>query len=177
MERSWVRNCLAIGLAQGFLEPLEATSIHLIQRGIAMLLKFFPDRTFAPADIGRFNATIGFEFERIRDFLVMHYRHTERPGAFWDHCRALPLPDSLRERLDLFASYGRSLRDETELFPPQSWLSVMMSQNLVPRSYDPLADTLDAAQVDARLAQIRERVRSSAAAMPLHREVVDALHA
>jgi tryptophan halogenase len=176
-RQSWNRNCVALGLSAGFLEPLEATSIHLIQRGIAMLLKFFPDRTFARADIDRFNATIGFEFERIRDFLVMHYRHTEREGAFWDHCRALPLPDSLSERLDLFRGHGRILRDETELFPPQSWLSVMMSQNLVPRSHDPLADTLDEARIDARLAEIRERVSLSAAAMPLHRDVVDALHA
>lgn len=174
-RKSWNRNCVALGLSAGFLEPLEATSIHLIQRGIAMLLKFFPDKTFAKAERDRFNATLGFEFERVRDFLVMHYRHTERPGAFWDHCRELPVPDSLRERLDLFASHGRILRDETELFPPQSWLSVMIGQNLIPRSYDPLADTLDAGAIDAKLDDIRERVRSSVAAMPAHREVVGAL--
>jgi len=142
-RKAWNKNVVALGLAAGFLEPLEATGIHLIQRGIAMLLKFFPDRDFASADIDRYNRMLEFEFSRVRDFLLMHYTQTERGGAFWEHCRAMPLTDSLLEKTELFRSHGRILREDTELFPVISWLSVMVGQNIIPRRYDPLVDSLD----------------------------------
>ena len=118
----WSKNCVAIGLAAGFLEPLESTGIHLIQRGIALLLNYFPDRHFRQPDIDRYNRQIAFEYERIRDFLIVHYNKTEREGAFWDHCRNIELPESLKERLELFRSYGRIVVDQDELFTTQSWL-------------------------------------------------------
>ena len=171
-RKAWSRNCLALGLAAGFLEPLEATSIHLIQRGIAMLLKFFPDRNFEQADIDRYNRTQEFEFARARDLLLFHYRQTERPGPFWDHCRSMPLTDSLKERLDLFRSHGRILREETELFPIQSWLSVMIGQNVVPRGYDPLADTLDPRKVEETLEEMRQAILCCTDAMPSHADFI-----
>jgi tryptophan halogenase len=165
---AWKKNVVALGLAAGFLEPLEATSIHLIQRGIAMLLKFFPDRDFATADIERYNRMLESEFSRVRDFLLMHYSQTERTGPFWQHCRDIPLTETLREKIELFRSHGRILREETELFPVQSWLSVMVGQNIIPRRYDPLVDGLDAHKVQARLEELRSSVKDCVEAMPSH---------
>ncbi len=162
-----------MGLASGFLEPLEATSIHLIQRSVAMLLKFFPDKQFSRADIDRYNKIMEFEFGWVRDFLLMHYTHTERRGAFWDFCRTLPLTDSLREKIDLFQSHGRILREENELFPIMSWFSVMIGQNIIPRSYDPIVDALDAHKIEARLDEIFDRTRRGVEAMPMHWDFID----
>ncbi|MGB6485607.1 MAG: tryptophan halogenase family protein [Steroidobacteraceae bacterium] len=167
-KAAWNRNVVALGLAAGFLEPLEATSIHLIQRGIAMLLKFFPDRDFASADIDRYNRTLQAEFAHVRDFLLMHYSQTERNGPFWQHCRDIPLTETLRERIELFRSHGRILREETELFPVLSWLSVMVGQNLIPRRYDPLVDGLDSLKIQTRLEELRAAVKDSVEAMPSH---------
>ena len=171
-NKAWNKNCVALGLASGFLEPLESTSIHLIQRGIAMLLKFFPDRNFEAADIDRYNKIFEFEFGRVRDFLLLHYAHTERQGAFWDHCRNIPLTDSLQEKIDLFKSHGRILREDTELFPPQSWLYVMIGQAIRPRTYEPTVDTIDEAAIDANLNDIRAVVKKCAEAMPSHQDFI-----
>lgn len=165
---AWNKNVVALGLAAGFLEPLEATSIHLIQRGIAMLLKFFPDRDFAAADIDRYNRTLAAEFARVRDFLLLHYRQTERAGPFWQHCRDIPPTESLREKIELFRSHGRILREETELFPVLSWLSVMVGQDIIPRRYDPLVDGLDPRRIELRLEELRTAVQDCVAAMPSH---------
>jgi len=167
-KAAWHRNVVALGLAAGFLEPLEATSIHLIQRGIAMLLKFFPDRDFAAADIERYNRILEAEFSRVRDFLLLHYSQTGRNGAFWEHCRDIPLPDSLREKVELFRSHGRLLREDTELFPVLSWLSVMIGQNIIPRRYDPLVDGLDPGRIQRRLEELRSSVKDCVEAMPSH---------
>ncbi|MDE2182765.1 MAG: tryptophan 7-halogenase [Alphaproteobacteria bacterium] len=172
-KKAWVKNCLALGLASGFLEPLESTSIHLIQRGIAMLLKFFPNRDFEQADIDRYNRIFEFEFGRARDFLLMHYTHTRRDGAFWEHCRSIPLTDSLKEKIELFRSHGRILREDTELFPIQSWLFVMIGQGIAPRGYDPLADGLDAEKITTHLEEMRRTVKQCAAAMPSHQAFIE----
>ena len=167
-RKAWSRNVVALGLAAGFLEPLEATGIHLIQRGIAMLLKFFPDRDFATADVDRYNRMLESEFSRVRDFLLMHYTQTERSGAFWDHCRSMPLTDSLLEKIDLFRSHGRILREDTELFPVTSWLSVMVGQNIIPRRYDPLVDSLDPQKIQSRLEELRTGIKGCVETMPSH---------
>jgi tryptophan halogenase len=172
-RKAWNKNCVSLGLASGFLEPLEATSIHLIQRGIAMLLKFFPDLSFEQADAERYNKMLEFEFGRVRDFLLLHYTQTERKGAFWEHCRAIRLTDSLQEKIDLFRSHGRILREDTELFPIQSWLSVMIGQNIVPRRYDPITDSLDPLKVASKLDDIRSTVKVCAEAMPAHHDFIE----
>jgi tryptophan halogenase len=173
-KAAWNRNVVALGLAAGFLEPLEATSIHLIQRGIAMLLKFFPDRDFAAADIERYNRTLASDFGAVRDFLLLHYSQTERAGPFWQHCREMPLTGSLHEKIELFRSHGRILREEAELFPVLSWLSVLIGQNLVPRRYDPLVDGLDSRRIQSRLQELRSSVRASVDAMPPHWDFIQA---
>ena len=167
-KAAWNRNVVALGLAAGFLEPLEATSIHLIQRGIAMLLKFFPDRDFAAADIDRYNRTLESDFSAARDFLLMHYSQTQRVGPFWQHCREIPLTETLREKIELFRSHGRILREEAELFPVLSWLSVMVGQNIIPRRYDPLVDGLDTRRIQSRLEELRCAVKECVEAMPPH---------
>ncbi len=167
-RKAWSRNVVALGLAAGFLEPLEATGIYLIQRGIAMLLRFFPDRDCAAADIDRYNRVLELEFNGVRDFLLMHYTQTQRSGAFWEHCRAIPLTDTLREKIELFRSHGRILREDTELFPIMSWLSVMIGQNILPRLYDPLVDSVDPAKIQLRLDELRRDIRRCVASMPSH---------
>ncbi|NIK88660.1 tryptophan halogenase [Rhizomicrobium palustre] len=172
-KKIWEKNCVALGLSAGFLEPLESTSIHLIQRGIAMLLKFFPDRDFEQADIDRYNKILDFEFSRVRDFLLLHYTQTMREGPFWEHCRSIAFPDSLAEKADLFLSHGRILREDTELFPVQSWLFVMIGQGMRPRKYDPLVDSLDPEKILANLADIKTVVARAAEAMPSHQAFID----
>jgi tryptophan 7-halogenase len=168
-KRFWNKNCVAIGLSSGFLEPLESTSIHFIQRGIALLLSYFPDRHFNTADIDRYNKTITAEYERVRDFLVLHYGTTERDDSeIWRYCRNMDKPDSLKEKIDLFRSFGRLLREDNELFPLQSWLYVFVGQNVMPQTDDPLVDILDPDQVIDNLANIRGVIRQCAEVMPTH---------
>ena len=176
-RKTWSRNVVALGLAAGFLEPLEATGIYLIQRGIAMLLRFFPDRDFAAADIERYNRVLELEFSRVRDFLLMHYTQTERTGAFWDHCRSIQLTDTLLEKIELFRSHGRILREEAELFPVMSWLSVMVGQNIIPRRYDPLVDSLDAGKIHSRLEDLRADIKRCVESMPTHWDFIQGTRA
>ena len=172
-KRFWNRNCVAIGLSAGFLEPLESTSIHFIQRGITMLLALFPDRHFRAAESERYNKILGEEYERVRDFLVLHYSTTERSdGEMWSYCRNVVKPDSLQERIDLFRSHGRILRENFELFPTQSWLYVFVGQNIMPESDDPLVGVLDPQLVAENLANIRHVVRQCAQAMPTHEDYI-----
>ncbi|GAA0549343.1 tryptophan halogenase [Rhizomicrobium palustre] len=169
----WNKNVVALGLASGFLEPLESTSIHLIQRGIAQLLRLFPDRNFEPADRDTYNRLLGHEFERVRDFLILHYTTNEREDTpFWRHCKTIPQVDSLKERLELFRGYGRILREDSDLFPVQSWLFMYAGQGIKPRRHDPLADTLDPEVVRSTLENIKAVVSSCTKAMPTHQEFI-----
>ncbi len=170
-RRCWVKNCLAIGLSAGFLEPLESTGIHLIQRGIFVLLKLFPDRHFRQRDIDEYNRQLAFDYERARDFLVAHYHFTGRTGAFWQHCRSTELPDSLRERLELFGNHGRLMRDENELFSVQSWFHMLIGQGAETAGYDPFADSIGP-HPERALDEIREVVAGCAATMPAHEEFI-----
>jgi tryptophan halogenase len=172
-RKTWNKNCVSIGLAAGFLEPLESTSIHLVQRGVALLLKYFPDRRFEQADIDRYNSTCAFEYERIRDFLIAHYVMTEREDSeLWRHCRSVELPTSLQDRIALYSTYGRLERESDELFVPHSWQHLFVGQNLLPRTYDPMADILDERKILANLADLHDKVKRSAAYMPTHEEFI-----
>jgi tryptophan halogenase len=169
----WSRNCVAIGLAAGFVEPLESTAIHLIQSGISRLLSLFPDRGFDRAVIDEYSRNTRREYEQVRDFLVLHYRTTERRDTpFWRHCAALPSPEGLRHKLDIFNATGQIFREGEELFTEQSWLQVMVGQGLLPRRHHPLADHLPSAKLTEFLNSIRALIGGAVGQMTSHERFV-----
>ena len=171
----WVKNVVALGLASGFLEPLESTSIHLIQTGIARLLEMLPTRAFAPADTRRYNRLMAADFESIRDFLVLHFHMTERSDtAYWRELRAMPLPDSLSDRLDIYRATGRIFRESDELFTKTSWLAVLDGQEAPVDGEDPLALGIADDAAVARLARIAEASGAAVNRMPFHGDFIAA---
>ena len=136
------------------------------------MLNYFPDRNFRQADIDRYNRQIAFEYERIRDFIIVHYHKTEREGEFWRYCRNMELPESLKERIELFRSYGRIVIDKDELFTAQSWLYLLMGQGVEPSGYDPLADRLTPQGAQKALDEIRSVIARCAASMPAHQDFI-----
>ena len=170
-KKSWVKNVVALGLASGFLEPLESTSIHMVQSGIARLMTLFPSRSFDDLEIDRYNDLTIQEYTDIRDFLILHYNATERNNSdFWNYCRTMSIPDSLAYKLDMFRRNGRVLREHNELFTETSWLAVMVGQGVEARGYHPAADMLPDAETLERLAHMREVVANTAALLPTQRE-------
>ncbi|WP_426265324.1 tryptophan halogenase family protein [Sphingomonas sp. PWP1-2] len=171
-KKVWNRNVLAVGLAAGFLEPLESTSLHLVQSAITRLLALFPDRSFAQPDIDYYNATTATEYERIRDFLVLHYHATTRDDSpFWRHCAEMPIPDTLAERLALYRSRGRFFPVALDLFLEPSWVAVMEGQGVTPGQSDPMAG-LQFDTMAALLPRIRGAVAQAVKAMPTHADFI-----
>ncbi|WP_454714460.1 tryptophan halogenase family protein [Caulobacter segnis] len=174
-KKSWDKNVVAIGLSAGFMEPLESQSIHLIQVGISRLLAHFPDRNFRQPDIDRYNRTMTFEYEKIRDFLILHYKATERSDtAYWDYLREMPIPDYLADKMALFKGSGRIFRENEELFNDTSWFAVFVGQGIMPEGHDPMADTMDDKLFLARMAEIKSVIAKSAEVMPGHFEFIKA---
>lgn len=172
-REGWIRNCVALGLSTGFLEPLESTSIHLIQSGIARLLALFPDRRCDPALAREFNAQMAFEYEAIRDFLILHYHVTERDGSeFWRYCRNMSIPDSLTHKMDLFRATGRIVRHNSELFDVQSWLQVMLGQGLQPRGHHPMVAAAPAADLQRYIDLNAQEARAQVEALGDHKDYV-----
>jgi tryptophan halogenase len=170
-RKAWVKNVVAFGLASGFLEPLESTSIHLVQSGIARLMTLFPTRRFDAIEIDRFNALTVREYVDIRDFLVLHYMATERDdSAFWHYCRNIEPPEGLAYKLAMFRLNGRIFREQNELFTETSWLSVMVGQGIEAGGYHPAADILPDDETLRRLAHIREVVANAAGLLPTQPE-------
>lgn len=167
-KRSWEGNVVAIGLSSGFLEPLESTSIYLIQYGIQKLFGVFPDKRFSEIERGEFNRYMADSYETVRDFIILHYQATRRPEPFWQEVRAVPMPDSLRRKIDLFADKGRVFRYSDELFELPSWVAVMLGQGIMPAGWDPLADSLPDAEVIAAIAELRKGYRKVALGLPGH---------
>ena len=166
---AWNKNVIAVGLANGFVEPLESTSIHMIQSAIARLTAFFPHAGFDQADIDECNAHANFEIDRIRDFLIMHYKATERDDSpFWDHCRTMEIPDSLQQRMDLFRSNGRVFREGNEMFAEVSWLQVMHGQRVPVAGYHPLVDVYPEAKIAEFLEGVRGVIGKCVEVMPGH---------
>ena len=165
----WNRNVVAIGLSAGFLEPLESTSIHLIQDGITELLTLFPDKTFQQSDIDEYNRRMSLHFERVRDFLLLHYVATQRDDSeMWRHFRSLELPASLQEKIDAWVTRGYIIKYEFGLFLPPSWIAVMLGQNLRPRGYDRRVDAVPDDALAANAAGIRRDVAAAVQATPEH---------
>ena len=170
---AWNANVISLGLASGFIEPLESTSIHLIQHGIAMLLALLPDTDFADFERDEYNRQMQASFEGIRDFIVLHYKMTQRDDTpFWRHCAAMEVPDTLARRIALFRRRGRYLKGDTDLFTLNSWVAVMLGQNGWPEGYDPLVDALDETKVSEQIDRAGQVIGHAAAALPLHLDAI-----
>jgi tryptophan halogenase len=180
-RKTWNRNVVAIGLSGGFLEPLESTSIYLIQIAITSLIDYLTDDPpadgvrFDPRTVDAFNRWIEMEYDRVRDFLILHYHATERDDApIWDYCRTMEIPDSLAHKMELFRHRGRVVTYKDGLFLEPSWLAVYFGQRVEARHYDPLADAVDGAALARKLQQVREQVQNAAVRMPGHEEFLAA---
>ncbi|MEQ1547974.1 MAG: tryptophan halogenase family protein [Chakrabartia sp.] len=172
-KKIWNKNCVAVGLAAGFLEPLESTSLFLIQSSLIRLVRLFPDSQFDPAVIDEFNRQTDFEYERTRDFIILHYKATEREDTdFWRYCKNMDVPDTLKRKMDLFAASGRIFREDEELFGEESWIQVMIGQGIIPKSYDPLVDLKSYAQVAQYLGNIENVIAKCVDVMPKHEDFV-----
>jgi tryptophan halogenase len=172
-KKIWNRNVVAVGLSSGFLEPLESTSIHLIQSAIAKIITFFPDAGFSQPDIDEFNAQMDFEFTRIRDFIILHYKlNARQDSSFWRRCREMQVPASLERRMALYQSHGRIFREANELFSEVGWLQVMHGQGLKPQRYHPLADLYAEEDVRQFLSGIEQTIRKCVDMMPTHAQYI-----
>lgn len=170
-KKSWIKNVVALGLASGFLEPLESTSIHMVQSGIARLMTLFPSRRFDELEIARYNELTVQEYVDIRDFLILHYNATERNDSdFWNYCRTMSVPEELTYKVEMFRRNGRVLREHNELFTETSWLSVMVGQGIEASDYHPAADILPDSETLQRLEHIRGVVAQTAALLPMQRD-------
>lgn len=167
-RKFWNKNVVSIGLSGGFLEPLESTSIHLIQEGITALIELFPDLEFDPLDEAEYNERMALNFERVRDFLLLHYVATQRDDSeMWRYFQNMTLPDSLSDKLEAWMSRGYIVKYEFGVFLPPSWVAVMLGQNLLPKSYDPRADRLDEASLGRDFAEIKDATDRAVAATPM----------
>jgi tryptophan halogenase len=165
----WNRNCVALGLASGFLEPLESTSIHMVMSGVYKLLEHFPDRSFDQANIDSYNSELIAESERIRDFIVLHYCLTQREDApLWAYCRSMKLPDSLMQRIELYRHTGRIRVKAGELFTDLSWFYIFEGLGVRPDSYDPLMDVVTVSQLGEIMASMAAATAATAKAAPSH---------
>lgn len=172
-KKFWNRNVVALGLAAGFLEPLESTSIHLIQSGIAKLLALFPDRRFLPIEADEYNRLMRASFDGVRDFIILHYHATARAdSSFWNHVRTMEIPESLVRKLALFRTKGRYFRYDDELFSLTSWVAVLLGQGVIPKGYDPIVDALDVDQLAAVVENMRLTLRAEVASMPSHADFI-----
>ncbi len=173
-RRSWAHNCVAIGLASGFLEPLESTSIYLVQQAITALIELFPDKAISPVDRDEFNRLIDLEYDRIRDFLILHYHATSRTDTdFWNYVRTMAVPDSLAEKIELFRRAGRVVKYREGVFLDASWIAVYVGQGIVPEGYDPRADQADGATLMRGMQALQAEIAATAARVPEHLRYID----
>lgn len=171
---SWTRNCVAVGLASGFLEPLESTSIYLIQAAVMTLVGLFPQAQVDPALAAEFNRQMDVQYLRIRDFLILHYHRQDRDdGEMWRHCRAMAVPDSLAETIELYRARGLVPAYNDGLFTSPSWLSVLGGQSVAPRAWSPRAEGLPLPELLSELDELRARTEAGVAAMPSHARFVE----
>ena len=172
-RHSWVRNCIGIGLASGFLEPLESTSIYLVQAAITALIELFPQDRDSPIDRNEFNRLIDLEYDRIRDFLILHYHATTRNDSpFWDHVRTMTVPDTLAEKIDLFRRRGRVVKYREGVFLDASWVAVYLGQRVMPHGHDLRADAPATDAIRRGIDTLAEDIVARVGRMPSHADFV-----
>jgi tryptophan halogenase len=158
---------VAIGLSAGFVEPLESTSIHLIETAVGKLITLFPDREFRPELVEEFNRYMGIRYESVRDFIIMHYKLTNRDDTeFWRYCANMAIPDSLRQQIELFRETGRVALLDPDGFAEPSFVAMLMGLGVVPRRYDPFVDHVDIRQLHGHFAGLRDKIAQAVARMP-----------
>jgi tryptophan halogenase len=169
----WKRNCVALGLASGFLEPLESTSIHLVESGIGRLIELFPDRGFEPVLAQEYNRLMSRSYESIRDFIILHYWASRREGELWQYCRNMPLPDPLRHQIELFTARGAVALYDAGAFAEPSWVSIYFGLGVFPAGRDPMVSLLDEAALRRELDRRARLVSGAARSLPPHGTFVD----
>ena len=174
-DRLWHKNVVSLGLASGFLEPLESTSIHIIQSNVSRLIELFPDMGFSDANIVEYNRVVTKEYDLIRDFLILHYCRTDRDDTdFWRHCSNMDIPESLTHKMDLFRATGHLFRDPDDLFRESSWVQVMLGQGLQPESWHRRIDQISDAQLDQFMADVRAIIAKTVDPLPNHADFIQA---
>lgn len=172
-KKFWHKNCVALGLASGFIEPLESTSIYLFMNGVIRLLRLFPFNGVVQPLIDEYNQQSISELEKIRDFIILHYHQTERNDSdFWNYCRTMSIPDSLAHRMELFRASAHAFQTGDEMFRLESWTHVMLGQRLQPNSYHQLVASLPARDLQAHMQQIRDTIKQAVARLPQHSEFI-----
>ena len=172
--KNWNRNVIALGLASGFVEPLESTSIHLIQQGMIRLMQLFPHAGIKQSDIDEYNKHSQSEIEYIRDFIILHYKVTNRQDTpFWRHCKDLDIPDTLASRIQLFKETARVFRVREDLFQENSWIQVMLGQGIMPEQFHQITNVMSNEELTRFMKSIRDRVQTTAAKLPNHQAYVD----
>ncbi|MEO7688295.1 MAG: tryptophan halogenase family protein [Sphingomonas sp.] len=172
---SWNKNVVAMGLSGGFVEPLESTSIHVVQGAISRLIALFPDKRFNPVERDEFNRQMSDLYDDVRDFIILHYKATRRDDSpFWNHCRTMEIPESLQRKIDLFRAKGRVFREGFDLFATTSYVAVMLGQHIVPEDYEPTVDALDEDKVAEALEKMRLGYLEMAQQLPAHGDFVAA---
>jgi tryptophan halogenase len=172
--KAWEKNCIALGLASGFVEPLESTSIHLIMTGVVRLMRLFPFGGITDSLAQRYNEDAKTELERVRDFIVLHYNLTERTDTpFWQRCRDMEIPESLAQRIALFREAAHAYQGADELFRVDSWVQVMLGQRLEPQGYHHLGRLMSADQLRRTLDGLRSSIARAVQQLPQHQEFID----
>jgi len=172
-KKFWEKNCIAVGLSAGFLEPLESTSLYLIQVGISRFISLYPDGNLSPVVQDEYNRQIKQLFVQVRDFIILHYKATNRDDSeFWNYCRNMSIPDSLTAKMELFRAGGRVFRYEDDLFGKTSWIAVMLGQNIVPQVVDPIVASLPPEQVEHSLRSMSKSIGEALMKMPTHKDFI-----
>ena len=175
--KSWHKNCIALGLSSGFLEPLESTSIALIETGIERIKMLFPDSRFSQACIDEFNEISALEYERVRDFIILHYKASTREDSeFWRECSAMEIPETLQKKIDLFKARGYFLRYRWEMFHPASWLAIYTGFDILPDSYDPAVDSFESRYISESFAAMKASLQRVVNETPSHQDFLDTLY-
>ena len=173
-RKHWHKNCVSVGLSSGFIEPLESTSIHLIQRSVIRLMQMFPYSGIRQPDIDEYNEQMRTEIEHVRDFIVLHYHVTDRTDTpFWRHCRSMEIPGSLAHRIELFKQTGRVFKVPGELFGENSWIQVMLGQGLMPEQYHPIVNMMSDDELEKFLTGIHGTARNLVGQLPAHQRFID----
>ncbi|QDP00462.1 tryptophan halogenase family protein [Thalassotalea sp. PS06] len=169
----WKKNCIAVGLASGFIEPLESTGIHLFQKAIVRLMQLFPHHGIQQSDVDEYNAQTREEANNIRDFIILHYHLTDRRDTpFWRYCANMDIPESLQHRMKLFKESGRNFKKQDDLFGESSWVQVMLGQGLMPEQYHPIVDMMGDKELEAFLNKIKNGVRKKVDSWPDHNDFI-----